>query len=144
MTLFENIENELKLSIDQSKELISREQSKINNCSLLLIDKAKVEQIAVEFSQKHGIKDSRPVIWATKTGIEISYRDIVDYDIAISYDNARLTNNGRWIDAVLISTIEKVTLRYGMEAKVPDDVKDTLVACKKIIIEESINTYSVC
>jgi len=86
-----------------------------------------------------------PYVYINTSGVELTF-DIksIKYEELIEFNDASLSWNGNWITSTQTFKFGEVAIVINYEAKVPSDVKDTLMACEKLVEEVETNVRVAC
>lgn len=112
------------------------------------LDPAWVEECVGTARFELGIPDDvEPNLYMMNDRIDVDFTmrsRKCEYENLIEHDEASLSWNGNYIKVVKEMEFQGVKVSLEMEAIIPDDVKDTLIACKKIQDIVSTNQTAMC
>lgn len=144
MDSFEKIKDSLAYEINSAKRQIKEAQAKLERLEQVdtyAISRdvyvAKLE-LGIPFSDWYSLsfKEKPEIILRTKEAA---------YETVLEHDNAMLGYSGKYLKANVKHELPDGSIAYQtIEAKVPEQVIETLIACGKIKSEVSVSQYSSC
>jgi hypothetical protein len=98
-----------------------------------------------DFMFDNGVdKDDEPSIYIGAEYLEVCFYLRTSYDNIIGNNDAQLSHNANWVSVELEEIINEIKFSVSYEIRVPEDVKELLVACEKLVTTSVPQTSMIC